>query len=89
MKNYLISYDLVHPGRNYQSLFDAIKAIANGWCHCLESVWIIGNSGPAASIRDSLQRHIDSNDKLIVVELGKDWASYNLGHDIAKWLERL
>ena len=31
----------IAPGQNYESLIDAIKAIAGTWWHCLDSTWII------------------------------------------------
>jgi hypothetical protein len=88
MSYYLISYDLRAPGRDYQSLYDAIKRIANGWCHCLESVWIIGHAGPAAMIRDELKQHIDANDRLLVIKVTGDWASWNLSTEITEWLRQ-
>ena len=37
MKNiYIISYDLKIPGRDYTSLYDAIKSLGD-WQHLLES----------------------------------------------------
>lgn len=69
IKKYLISYDLISPGKEYKNLHDAIKGLSTTWWHCLESVWIIKTSSGAVAIRDSLSKHIDQNDKLLVVLL--------------------
>ncbi len=87
MKTYLISYDLLKPGRDYSKLHDAIKAMANGWCHALESVWLINTSLSASEIIDKLIPHVDSNDRLIVILQGNDWASYNLSTNKNDWLK--
>lgn len=77
MTLFLISYDLRAPGRNYPSLYEALaqwKAV-----RLLESVWLADlPAGRAEPIRDSLQRHLDANDWLAVIELppGIDWATH-------------
>lgn len=83
---YLISYDLIAPGRDYSALYDAIRGLG-AWWHCLESVWIVHHSGSAVEIRDYLQRFTDANDKLFVVELASGWASQNLNQDCVSWLQ--
>lgn len=82
MPDYLVTYDLRKPGRNYQPLYDAIKSVPN--CHGLESVWFIQHDGNAEVILDWLKQHIDSNDILFVTAVG-DWASYNM-NECGKWL---
>ncbi|MDR6952600.1 hypothetical protein J2X65_001955 [Ancylobacter sp. 3268] len=88
MKTYLISYDLLKPGADYTRLFDAIKAIANGYWHCLDSVWLINTVLSAAEIRDVLIKHIDANDKLLVILQGNDWATYNIPANGNEWLKK-
>lgn len=73
----LISYDLSKPGRDYERLFEAIKALGSWW-HCLESVWVVKTDLTCAQVRDHLVKHIDANDKLAVLELGSGWASQGL-----------
>ena len=74
MNTYIICYDLNSPGQNYEGLIDAIKEIANGWWHHLDSTWIINNNGPATSIRDYLTAHLDRNDELLVAKLSGESA---------------
>lgn len=86
MPAYLIGYDLDKPGQDYSNLFEAIKGIANGWWHHLDSTWLIRHVGPASFIRDTLRPHIDANDELLVVTLSGEWASSNLSEPANDWL---
>lgn len=88
MKTYLITYDLSKPGQNYGDLTDGIKEIANGWWHHLQSVWIITTRLTAGQIRDRLGRHLDANDKLIVVGLSGAWATKGLNANANQWLQQ-
>lgn len=79
---FLITYDLKQPGRNYNSLFAAIRALGPGqYLRPLESVWILAITSPlwvnALGIRNELAQHIDMNDGLMVIEItGAQWASW-------------
>lgn len=84
--SYLISYDLIDK-KNYEKLFEGIKAISNGNCRVLESVWVIGHNGPSSEIRDSLKSYIDSDDKLLVLKLTGESAWRNLGDSKSAWLK--
>lgn len=89
MKNYLISYDL---GGNksiytYQNLHKAIKS-ATYWAKPLESVFFIKSNLSAIEIAKRLKSHIQKDDKLLVIEIGKDWGAINLPADVVNWLNR-
>jgi hypothetical protein len=86
MKTYLISYDLLKPGQNYADLHEAIKSLANGWWHCLESVWLINTTLSASAILDRLLVHIDADDKMVVILQGDDWATFNIPQDGNQWM---
>jgi len=64
----LIAYDLKVPGRDYSKLYDTIKA-ASGWCHYLESTWIISTSETVGTWGDRIRGIIDENDRLIIVDI--------------------
>jgi len=68
---YSISYDLRQPGRNYTSLYDAIKEMDANYQHPLESNWYIRSFYGANEIYEKLRPHIDDNDFLFVVEIHK------------------
>ena len=62
---YIISYDLVAPGRNYQPLWDELAHI--GAQRALQSQWAVRRGETTASgLRDHFQKFIDSNDRLLV-----------------------
>ena len=88
MKSYLITYDLIKPGQNYNELYEAIKKLCSGsaW-HCLDSVWIVKTNLTAAQICDILKLHIDSNDKLLVVGLSGEGAWIGFDDKCSSWLK--
>jgi len=86
MKSYLITYDLLKPGQNYDELYEAIKKLGNWW-HCLQSVWIIKTDSTAIQIRDALQSYCDSNDKLLVVRLSGEGAWTGFDSTCSSWLK--
>ena len=76
---YVISYDLVDPGQNYDRLWEALRQL--GAQRLLESQWIVRRTNTTATgIRDSLRPCIiDANDLLLVTCLdSQDWAGWNL-----------
>ena len=77
MSCYLISYDLRAPGRNYDQLYDAIKAYGT-WAHIVESTWAIVTDQKASEIRDHLQAFVDANDRIFVVKSGREGAWANV-----------
>ena len=74
---YVISYDLVTPGQNYEPLWEALGRF--GARRLLQSQWIVRwNGTTAATIRDIIRAYIDVNDRLLVTCLdGTEWASRN------------
>ena len=81
---YIISYDLVAPGRNYQPLWDELARI--GAQRGLQSQWAVRRVETTASgLRDHFKKFIDSNDRLLVTCLdSSDWASLNAMTDLNK-----
>lgn len=87
MAVYMISYDLITPGRNYDNLIETIKAFGT-WAHPLESQWlIVAENTTCIALRNIFRAHIDANDKLLVLEIPRqNWASVNLPQTIVDWL---
>ncbi len=75
MKPYVISYDLDKPGQNYERLIARLKE--HGAFRVQLSQWALGTTWTAAQLRDDLMGYIDSNDRLLVVQVA-GWASFNL-----------
>lgn len=71
----LITYDLIAPGRDYDPVYDYIKSF-DGWCHLLESVWLVRGYESASEVRDHLNDLTDRNDKVAVIDVtGDAWAT--------------
>ena len=85
---YCISYDLRKSGRNYESLYKAIKSYGTWW-HQTGSVWFVVTSDTAANIRDRLNEQLDSNDKLFVIALQKRWAGVGFSKREYEWLKSI
>jgi hypothetical protein len=69
-KAYSINYDLKAPGRDYSGLYEAIKKYT--WWHYLESTWLIVTNDNVQSVWDKLSPHVDKNDNMLIIEVGKD-----------------
>ena len=89
MKTFLISYDLGVPETHsdYVSLSNYLKSLYTLWARPVKSVWIIKSDKDAAQIRDEIKLALDSNDKLIVVEISGNWATYNISKEITDWMK--
>jgi hypothetical protein len=89
MAVFIISYDLRAPGRDYKSLYDAIKTVP--YAHPLESVWLVEHNGPASVIKDTLKGHIDKNDGVVVIEFTKDadWALFGINKPSSDWIQSM
>jgi hypothetical protein len=85
---YSIQYDLTKPGQSYEKLIAAIKRLCPTWAKPLESCFVVVSSITAAQLRDSLTPYLDTNDRLLVLQAGPDWASRNLAKEVSDWLVR-
>ncbi|TAA38522.1 SinR family protein [Pseudoxanthomonas winnipegensis] len=87
MAIYMVGYDLRKAGQDYTGLINKIKDISDGYLHHLDSTWLIGHLGSASAIRDALKPHLDSNDKLLVVQVAKgEWATSGFSAAANTWL---
>lgn len=87
MNTMLISYDLRSPGKDYENLWKHLKSYSN-WAKPLESFWLIKTSLSYESVWDETAKHIDSNDKLIVIDVTKDSAKWRVYNDeISQWIK--
>lgn len=72
MPAYFISYDLNKQGQDYSGLFDAIKSYGT-WLHPLDSTWLISTTDRAEQVFNKLSPHIDSNDRILIMEIKHHW----------------
>ena len=86
MKTYMIGYDLNKAGKNYSELIDAIKALADGYWHNLDSTWLVNSNLDASQIIDKLTPKIDSDDEILVIAVADDWACYGFNEKATQWL---
>jgi hypothetical protein len=87
MPTFLVTYDLKAPGRDYEPVWNYLKATGVHW-HAQDSVWFIESSLNAGGIRDELKALIDSNDEVLVIRVdGQNWASLNMGGG-SDWMHR-
>lgn len=87
MAIYLVTYDLSAPGRNYDALYEHLRSYGT-YSHPVESVWLVKSSRTAAEVRDATKKHLDGNDKLLVVEAGSSAAWRNLRDATSDWLRK-
>ena len=84
---YTISYDLNRPGKDYSSLYAAIKNLGP-WCHPVDSTWYVSTNLTAAQVRDALTAVMDSSDQVLVSQATAPGAWRNLEDDISAWLKQ-
>lgn len=88
-RTYTLQYDLYNKtGPNYDRLISAIKQLGTTWAKPLESCIAIVTTMTAAQIRDTLKPYLDPNDRLLVTQLGLDWASLNLAKEVNEWFNK-
>lgn len=86
MNTYLVSYDLMRPGKDYPNLIAHFKSYGN-WAKPLESVWLIKSSLTAEQVRNAARTHMDGNDKIMVVDVTSRSAAWaNLPQDASTWI---
>jgi len=89
MNTFLISYDLGVPETisDYRILTEYIKSYRS-WAKPLQSVWLIKTSKSVAQVRDEIKLRIDSNDKVLVLNVtGTSWATYNVSQKVTDWMK--
>lgn len=84
-KTIQINYDLVAPGRDYKPLYDYIKSF-DGWCHLLESQWLVRTTMSASEVRDELMELVDGNDKIVTFDVTGDYWATNFSDSKTDWL---
>ncbi|ELV7515517.1 hypothetical protein QMU85_000472 [Photobacterium damselae] len=86
MKVYCVSYDLNKSGQNYNDLYDEIKS-SPGWCHILDSTWLISTSETASQLSERLLKNIDDNDELLVIKVSRDYSGW-LSKTTWSWIDQ-
>lgn len=86
MTVYCVSYDLNKAGQNYNALYDELKASLNWW-HYLDSTWLIYTHESAEALFQRLQKHIDNNDRLLVIKVVRNYQGW-LTEEAWQWIRQ-
>lgn len=87
MNTFIISFDLISPGQDYQAVYDYIERY-NDWIKPLQTFYLVHTSKSAGDIRDEIKSITDSNDKTIVIKVNtSSWATHKLPKT-AEWLNK-
>lgn len=65
--NLFVSYDLIQPGQNYDTVIAEIKKLRS-WAKVHYSLWYVKSSFSAAEGAKRVWGVMDRNDKLIVID---------------------
>ena len=86
MNTYIISYDLINPGQNYESLIKKIRSYQS-WARLGGSAYVIVSNENVVTVRDKLLKILDNNDKLFVGKVNAPAAWYGLSEEVSDWLK--
>lgn len=89
MKTYLISYNLISSksSSDYIKLINLIKT-ASSWAKTSDSVWLIKTTLGSMEVLNRLKSVMNQNDKIIVIEVTNNWATFNFSKDITDWMKK-
>lgn len=87
MKTYLIIYNsLSGTNPEYSGLITAIKS-ANNWAKAFPFAWLIKTSLSSSVVAERLSKFLYKGDKILVIEVTKDWAAYGIDAEVIKWMK--
>ena len=77
MAVYMITYDLNSAGQDYENVIKAIKDASTGvWCSYWKSSYLIKSNLTVQQVSDMITPHLDSNDRLLVIEVNKNYQGW-------------
>jgi hypothetical protein len=80
-----VNYDLSKPAGHYDGLFRYLSSF-NRWTRVLDSMWIIRTTKSEATVRDELMGFVDSNDRVVVLDVTDDCWAANFTSDSTNWM---
>lgn len=83
---FIVTYDLITPGQNYEALLKEIKSY-KAWAKLGGSSYLVETDSTAVAIRDKLGKVLDSGDKLYVGVVTAPAAWRGLSEDVSKWIQ--
>ena len=85
MKTFIISYDLINPGKNYDALLQKIKNFPR-WARLGGSAYLVLSDKSVVEVRDHLVAALDTNDRLFVGTCPVPSAWRGLPDEVSKWI---
>lgn len=86
--NLFVSYDLHEPGKNYEAVIEAIKALGN-WAKAHYSLWYVKSDLTAKQVAEHVRATMDANDKLLVIDTtNNDAYWYNLDQEVSDFIQQ-
>ena len=85
MKTFQVIYELSKPGRDYSELVEYLSSF-NSWTRALDSTWFIRTRKSEETVRDELMRFLDSNDRVMVLDVTEDAWAANFTSDSTNWM---
>lgn len=84
--NLFISYDLIQPGQNYETVIAEIKKLGS-WAKVHYSLWYVNSLLSVSDASKQVLAVMDRNDKLIVIDATNNNASwYNLDEQVSQFI---
>lgn len=84
---FLVLLNLSGSEDTYPELISYLKGF-NAWARPIANVWLVESYLYSSTLRDNISLKINSSDKVIVMEVGKNWASWNVAEIINDWLKQ-
>ena len=84
---YFIAVQLSGPDDQYESLWNAIKALGP-WSNRFPTTWFVQSRASARRIRDQLKPHLKAGDRLFVGQFSRNWAGTGMGTQFPEWMGR-
>jgi hypothetical protein len=81
LKLYLVTLDLLHEG-DYRSLRERLRTMEAS--RILEHQWALRSVHSAAELKNVLREFLDDGDRIVVAEVGSEWASRRALENLAK-----
>jgi len=83
----LITYDRRLLGTRFTKLKQLIDEHFPSRWHCYDSSYIVATNLGVTQVRELLLPALDTNDSLLVIELGNKWAGIGLSEKNRSWLD--
>jgi hypothetical protein len=83
---YLIKYELNKPGKDYSSLYNALRQYQYIRDDSLHSAWFVSTTWTAAQIYEHVRLHFDVNDRIFITMLHRGENHGWLNKDVWTWI---